>query len=101
MLFNSPSLKLTETALVDELGSISIDDRPDHQPVSTLRLKGATPLMEKLWRCALYDFESNRCTSDLGEYFAAGGRGQGWSGIIFPRDLAYAGLPGLNDLAPR
>ncbi|MBN2713068.1 MAG: hypothetical protein JXR97_11655 [Planctomycetes bacterium] len=101
MLYHSQMLKLTETAVIDELGAISIDDLPDRSPKSSVRLKNPTPFMEKLWRCALYDVESNICRIDKGFYFAAGGRGKGWNGMVFTRDLGFSGILGLNRLYPQ
>lgn len=101
MLYDSPSLKLLDDRFVDELGEIRIEDIPDRHPVCEARLTDPTPLMEKLWRCALFDVEANRCTRSEGRYLAAGGRGKGWNGMVFTRDIGYAGILGLNRIFPR
>jgi hypothetical protein len=92
---------LTDDHLTDELGTISLSDLPDRQPECKSRLSKPTPLIEKLWRCALFDAESNRVKRAEGSYFTAGGRGKGWKGIIFTRDLGYASILGLGHLFPK
>lgn len=100
MIYQHPSLQLTETGLIDEFGTITLEDLPTHEGEIPFGLKKPTPFLNKLWRCALFDFKSNLVSCEDGTYLAAGGRGKGWNGIIFPRDLAYSGILGLDALFP-
>lgn len=91
---------LASQRFCDELGCIELDSIPDRQPQCGWRLEGASPLIERLWRCALFDVESNWLEREEGGFYAAGGRGKGWNGMIFTRDLAYAGILGINRVYP-
>ncbi|MEX2606094.1 MAG: hypothetical protein WD708_02015 [Kiritimatiellia bacterium] len=96
----SDCLSLLDDRVIDPLGEVTVEDLPDRGTESGWGISGATPLLEKLCRCAFFDLKSNLVENETGRYLAAGGRGKGWSGIIFPRDLAYAGLLGLNRIVP-
>ncbi len=75
----------------------SLNDLPDPQPKLDVRLKNATPLMERLWRIALSDVESNIVETDDGKYFGAG---KSFGVVVFTRDISYSGVLGLNKLYP-
>jgi len=63
-----------------------------------MRLKNATPLIERLWRIALSDVESNIVRlPDGSTYFGAG---SGFGARIYTRDISYAGILSLNRLYP-
>lgn len=101
MTYDSTSLRLPDDALIDELGTLTLDDLPDRNPLCPLRLNSPTPLLAKLWTCALYDAESNLVEHPMGgRYFTAGGRGKGFASMIFTRDNGYAGILGLNRIFP-
>ncbi|HPN84443.1 MAG TPA: hypothetical protein PK821_03805 [Victivallales bacterium] len=97
MLYDSPELKLFEDRVVDCLGTTYISDIPDVQPKSKIRLRNASPIIERIWRVALGDIETNTIKNDLGAYFAAGAK---WGNIVFTRDNSYSGVLGLNRIYP-
>lgn len=100
MIYHSPSLRFEADRLVDELGTLEVGALPDPPMPVDLRLRDPTPFMERLWRCAISDVRGNQCQRAEGRYFAAGGRGGGWNGMVFTRDQGYAGILGLNRLFP-
>ncbi|MFC2080018.1 hypothetical protein ACFLRQ_00940 [Bacteroidota bacterium] len=96
--FNNPPLVLTSDSLVDVLGAFSVDDLPDVQPINHTVLKdNATPITKKMWNIALNDIEQNLVTNDYGTYFAAGRR---YTERVYTRDIALAGILGLNAIYP-
>ncbi|MCA1810056.1 MAG: hypothetical protein ABR497_07985 [Kiritimatiellia bacterium] len=97
MIYESKELKLLPDRVIDRLGEITLADIPDPQPQCPVRLAGATPLMERLWRVALHDAETNIRDSDQGRYFAGGAK---FGTIVFTRDISYAGVLGFNGLYP-
>ncbi|MCX7015045.1 MAG: hypothetical protein NTW86_21240, partial [Candidatus Sumerlaeota bacterium] len=97
MLCEAPPLVLEPAKLRDALGVIEVDDLPDPQPECTVRAKDATPLIERLWRIALADVESNIVRNGHAEYFGAGDK---FGLRIYTRDISYSGLLGLNRLYP-
>ncbi len=97
MIYNEPPLVLEADRLTDALGTICLSDLPDPQPKSPARLKDTTPLIERLWRIALSDIESNIVETPRGRYLGAGTDFGAW---VFVRDIAYAGVLGLNRLYP-
>lgn len=94
---DEPPLTLSETSITDAHRTITLDDLPDRQPEHPLRLTGTTPLIERLWRLALYDAEINWTTSKSGDHFAAG---DNFRQYVFTRDICYSGLLGLNRIYP-
>ncbi len=76
---------------------IGIDDLPDAHPIHPARLVDASPLIEKLWRVALADAESNIVRENGLEYFGAG---KNFGKIVYTRDISYSGVLGLNWLYP-
>ncbi|WP_269522163.1 MGH1-like glycoside hydrolase domain-containing protein [Coraliomargarita parva] len=60
-------------------------------------MKNATPLIERLFRIALGDAESNIITTEHGCYFGAG---KGFGDWIYTRDMSFAGVLGLNQFYP-
>ena len=100
LTYDSRKLKLGPDFLEDEYGRIDLNDLPDPQPKHPARLTRSTPILERLWRCALYDAECNILDNNGNPYFCAGGRGKGWNGMIFTRDQAYASILGLADFFP-
>ena len=97
MKYNKPPLILNDTSITDVLGTISLKDLPDPQPKLDVRLKKASPLIERLWRIALFDVESNIVETEDGKYFGAGAI---FGVTVFTRDISYSGILGLNKLYP-
>ncbi len=90
---------LQDDRLEDPLGILHIDDLPDRSPENPVRLTDDAPaIVQKLWRAALYDAESNIRHWKGRRYFAAGGRGAGWDGMLFTRDMGFASILGLGRL---
>lgn len=96
--YNQPPLVMTEDRITDRLGSQGLDELPDPQPADATQLTGTTPLIERLWRIALADIESNIQRTEHGEYFGAGAH---FGVKIYTRDISYSGLLGLNQLFPQ
>jgi hypothetical protein len=98
MHYAQAPLILTDNSITDATGTIKLEALPDLQPRCSRRLFETTPLIERLWRIALTDIESNIVKTDNGEYFGAGSK----FGIrVYTRDIAYSGLLGLNRLYPK
>jgi hypothetical protein len=89
-------LTLSKTFLEDELGKITVSDRPDLEPQHPARLETDSRLLAKLWKIALHDTEKNIVRTASGTYFGAG-TDFPW---VYTRDIAYSGLLGLNRLYP-
>lgn len=99
LIYKSPTLVLTENSLKDDLGSFTVNDLPDVKHLCNVTLKdNATPLTKKMWDIALHDIEQNRITNSFGSYFAAGMR---YTDRIYTRDIAFAGILGLNVIYPK
>lgn len=98
LMHKEPNLILSENSLKDAVGSFTADDLPDVAPLCAVRLnKNATPLTNKMWNIALYDIEQNKITNSSGSYFAAGRR---YTDRVYTRDIAFAGILGLNVIYP-
>ncbi|MCX6309086.1 MAG: hypothetical protein NTY32_09775, partial [Bacteroidia bacterium] len=98
-VYDNTPLVLTENTLSDGLGAFKLDELPTVTPKCTIGLKqNATPLTKKMWEIALNDVELNLITNDYGTYFAAGRR---YTDRVYTRDIAYAGILGLNALYPK
>ncbi|MFA7157672.1 MAG: hypothetical protein WC299_00100 [Kiritimatiellia bacterium] len=97
MHYESKDLKLLDDRVTDRLGTITLADIPDPQPRCPARLEGTTPILERLWRVALDDAESNIRETELGKYFAGGAK---FGAIVFTRDISYSGILGLNRFYP-
>lgn len=88
---------LEDTSVRDDLRTIRLEDLPEVDPRHPLRLAAATPLLEHLWRMALFDCEINIVERDGLRFFGAGDNfGDG----IFTRDICYSGILGLNRVYP-
>ncbi|WP_026777289.1 hypothetical protein [Polaribacter sp. Hel_I_88] len=97
-LYSKENLVLTKNRLSDGLGSFSVKDLPNVTPKTNLRLvDGATPIMAKMFNIAVHDIEQNIVTNEYGSYFAAGRR---YTDRVYTRDIAFAGILGLNALFP-
>jgi len=97
MLYHNPPLILKADRMIDVLGQTTLDDLPDPQPANPIRLKYATPLVERMWRIALRDAESNIVKTEAGTYFGAGSI---FGPKVFTRDISFSGALGLNRLYP-
>jgi len=98
LVYNNPPLILTEKSLTDALGAFSVDDLPVVESKCRIVLKkNATPLTDKMWKIALNDIEQNIVTNEYGSYFAAGRR---YTDRVYTRDIAFAGILGLNSIYP-
>jgi len=98
LLYNAPPLVLTENTLSDGLGAFKVEDLPVVNPICKVELKkNASPLTRKMWKIALNDVELNLITNNYGTYFAAGRR---YTDRVYTRDIAFAGILGLNALYP-
>ena len=98
-LYKSTALVLTENTLSDGLGAFKVEDLPIVKPNFNINLKkNATPLTQKMWKIALHDVELNLITNDYGTYFAAGRR---YTDRVYTRDIAFAGILGLNAIYPK
>lgn len=96
--YNSPPLYLSADSLKDALGSFSVDDLPMVSPTCNVKLTGNTSsITQKMWAIALNDIEQNLVTNDYGTYFAAGRR---YTERVYTRDIAFAGILGLNAIYP-
>jgi hypothetical protein len=99
LLYNTPPLILTENSLSDGLGAFNVEDLPVVYPKCNVSLKqNATPLTRRMWEIALNDVELNLITNQYGTYFAAGRR---YTDRVYTRDIAFAGILGLNALYPK
>lgn len=97
MKYQSDSLILGEDYVKDSTGTMGLGDLPDPQPICPARLCNTTPIMERLWRIALSDIESNIVEADGRRYFGAG---QAFGLTVFTRDISLAGMLGLNKFYP-
>ncbi len=97
MLYNKPPLVLKSDRMIDVLGETTLADLPDPQPKHPARMKNATPIIERMWRIALRDVESNIVETDQGKYFGAGAI---FGPKVFTRDISFAGVLGVNKLYP-
>jgi Mannosylglycerate hydrolase MGH1-like glycoside hydrolase domain len=97
MRYKNLLLELTDTAITDAIGTISLGDLPDPQPENPLRLTNASPIIKRLWRIALADIEANIVEFEKQRYFGAG---KHFGLIVYTRDISYSGLLGLNRIYP-
>lgn len=97
MQYRLGQVTLTDTCLADGEYTVTLNDLPDPQPECGVRLTNTTPLVERLWRIALSDVESNIYSSGNRRYFGAG---KDFGFCVFTRDICYSGLLGLNELYP-
>lgn len=99
LTYNVDPLVLTDTTLTDALGSFKVGDLPTVQPKCSIGLKeNASPIVKKMWKIALNDVEQNLVTNEYGTYFAAGRR---YTDKVYTRDIAFAGILGLNYVYPK
>ncbi|MDQ8206324.1 hypothetical protein QEH52_02310 [Coraliomargarita sp. SDUM461003] len=98
MLYKQGGLHLSGDSISDALGTLILNDLPDPQPQCSIQLFETTPLMERLWRIALSDIESNIVEAEDGAYFGAGSE---FGVRVYTRDIAYSGILGLNRLYPK
>jgi len=97
MLYNKPPLILKADRIIDVLGETTLNDLPNPEPKHPARLKNATPIIERMWRIALRDVESNIVETEQGRYFGAGAI---FGPKVFTRDISYSGILGVNKLYP-
>jgi hypothetical protein len=98
LVYKSDNLILRRNSLSDALGSFTLEDLPSFQTDSKFDLKEtATPLAKKMWKIALHDIEQNKVFNNVGNYFAAGRR---YTDRVYTRDIAFAGILGLNYIYP-
>jgi len=97
MIYEGSELRLLADRVVDRFGEVLLRDLPDPRPTCPLRLAGATPILERLWRVALWDVESNIRETALGRFFAGGAK---FRATVYTRDISYSGILGLNRLYP-
>jgi len=97
MIYKGPDLELREDRVIDKLGTIKLSDIPDPQPDCPVRLQNTTPILERLWRVALWDIESNIKETERGRYFAGGAN---FRLMVYTRDISYSGILGLNRVYP-
>ena len=97
MHYNKAPLSLTDTSITDALGTIELKELPEPQPKCAVRLKGTTPLVERLWRIALSDIEKNVVETPDGCYLGAG---KSFGVTVYTRDISYSGILGVNALYP-
>jgi hypothetical protein len=57
MLYNVPPFILDATQIRHALGVTTMNNLPDPELANPIRLRQATPLVERLWRFALRDIE--------------------------------------------
>ncbi len=99
LIYNGTPLILTENTLTDSLGSFTAADLPSLTPKCSIGLKeNATTMTKKMWKIALHDVEQNLVTNAYGTYFAAGRR---YTDRVYTRDIAFAGILGLNFIYPQ
>jgi hypothetical protein len=91
-------VELTDDRVICPGGDIPCADLDNPQPNHKARLAGVSPMIERLWRVALADVESNIITTPQGMWF---GGGRSFGPTVFTRDIAYSGLLGLNRLYPQ
>jgi len=97
MVYNVPPLELTAVSIRDALGEITLQDLPNPKPDNECSLKNPSPIIERLWRIALSDIESNIVSNEEGHYFGAG---KNFGLTVYTRDISYSGLLGCNRLYP-
>lgn len=96
--YKKEPLVLTENTLKDALGSFKLEDLPVVSIKAKLALSDeATPMMTKMFRIAVNDIEQNIVSNEVGTYFAAGRR---YTDRVYTRDIAFAGILGLNAIFP-
>lgn len=101
VLFQMEGLELSETGFRGPYVRYALENIPDRRPLRLPVFAGHTPeIIRKLCLAALYDVESNIQYEGDSRYFTAGGRGHGWSGMLFIRDITFSGLLGLNRWYP-
>lgn len=98
MRYKQGSLNLTDDSITDAIGTLELNDLPNPQPQCSIRLFETTPLIERLWRIALSDIESNIVETEDEVYFGAGSE---FGVRVYTRDIAYSGILGLNRLYPK
>jgi hypothetical protein len=94
LIYNRTPLLLKENTLTDSLGSFTAADLPSLTPKCSIGLKeNATTMTNKMWKIALHEVEQNLVTNAYGTYFDAGRR---YTDMVYTRDIAFAGILGLN-----
>lgn len=100
-LFKMDGLSLTTTACHGPYVNYTVSDIPERHPLRPPTFAAKTPpIIRKLCLAALYDVESNIQYDGDRRYFVAAGRGRGFRGMIFIRDVSFSGLLGLNAWYP-
>lgn len=97
LFYNNPPLQLCADRIVDATGETPLADLPNPQPKNKTQLKNATPIIERFWRIALADVESNIIAIKDGDYFGAGRQ---FGPRVYTRDISISGILGLNQLYP-
>jgi hypothetical protein len=97
-VYDNAPLELKTNSLDDGLGHFETADLPNVNVKCPIELKKeATPLTNKMWKIALNDIEQNIVSNEVGTYFAPGRR---YTDRIYTRDIAFAGILGLNVVFP-
>jgi hypothetical protein len=97
LLYDHPPLQLFADRIVDANNTTTPADLPDSRPMNRTKLKNATPIIERMWRIALADVESNIIKIKEGQYFGAGRQ---FGPRVYTRDISISGILGLNRLYP-
>lgn len=96
--YDNAPLVLTSDSVRDSLHTLHLDEVIDLHPKTQWHLRNATPLTDRLFRCAAHSFEANVYDKDpRGIYLTAGTH---WGARKYTRDVSYSGLLGANDLFP-
>ncbi len=96
--YKGDELRFYEDRVCDRFGCINVDDMPDPQPDCPVRLKEVTPILERMWRIAFWDIESNILETEKGRYFGGGAK---FGPKVYTRDISYSGVLGLNEFYPQ
>ncbi len=85
----------------DRIAVRSLELIPDVQPECPLRLTNVPPLIERMWRSALWEIEQNDCIeTPYGVIYSAGAAGRHFRARVFNRDVGYSGILGMNAIYP-
>ena len=97
--YTEEPLVMTSDALRDANGAFSLEKLPTPAPRCQVRLAGeTTPLTARMWKIALDDVERNIVSTTSGvTYFGAGTR---YADRVYTRDIAIAGVLGVNRFYP-
>lgn len=96
--YDDNGLLMTKDYVRDHAGEFSADSLRKVEPECGRKLTcKVTELTDKMYNIALFDCEQNIVTNHYGTYFAAGRR---YTDRIYTRDIAIAGILGLNYYYP-